>query len=553
VIGVWYFRAIAVDLDGTLAVEDAVSPQVLAALDAARGRHALLLVTGRVRRDLDRAFPGLAAHFDAVVTENGAVLGTPSGVRPLHEPVDEAVERALCERGVRTDRGDVLLALDGRDSAAAIDVITELGQDCQVVHNRAAAMILPAGVTKGSGLRSALDELGLSPHNAIGVGDAENDLTLLHAAEVGVAVQNAVASLAEHADLVLDGPDGAGVARLLKGELLTGRRRLCPPRHWIGVGRFEDGSPARIPGSQSSVLVTGDTASGKSYLAGLLAERWIDAGYSVLVVDPEGDHVGLAERPGVHLVDAAVHLPPPHEALALLRPRSASLVLDLSGVSVDVRLGYLKRLPEALAAERARHGIPHWVVFDEAHQQGWLDDYPAIVNTVAGPGACLVTWRPELLPASVTRAIDYTLTVSAPTTPTKVGERPSRGTFAEDGDARRFQVGERLSAHVRHWHKYVSTPLPSHRRFYFHDRDPRDAAATLDQFSRHLRDCDLATLEYHMARCDFSRWINDTLADHTLGADVLRIEQDVAAGYAAALERARHEVRQAIERRYLGH
>ena len=151
----------------------------------------MILVTGRISGDLEAAFPGLGSHFDAVVTENGAVLHTRSGLRPLAGPLDRAVGPALADRGIATHPGHVMLALDGQDAAAAVDVITGLGLDCQVVHNRGAAMILPAGVTKGTGLLAALDELGLSAHNAIAVGDAENDLALLHAAEVGVAVAGA--------------------------------------------------------------------------------------------------------------------------------------------------------------------------------------------------------------------------------------------------------------------------------------------------------------------------------------------------------------------------
>ena len=48
--------------------------------------------------------------------------------------------------------------------------------------------------------------------------------------------------------------------------------------------------------------MTGDTGAGKGYLA----ERWIEARSTELVIDPEGDHAGLAERPGVLLVDAAL-------------------------------------------------------------------------------------------------------------------------------------------------------------------------------------------------------------------------------------------------------
>lgn len=106
--------------------------------------------------------------------------------------------------------------------------------------------------------------------------------------------------------------------------------------------------------------------AGKSYLAGLLAERWIDTGYALLVLDPEGDHVGLTQRPGVHLVDAATHLPTPADLLAIARPGRASLVLDLSGLPQSGKSAYLHRLPAAIAAERAEHGIPHWVITDEA-------------------------------------------------------------------------------------------------------------------------------------------------------------------------------------------
>ena len=157
------------------------------------------------------------------------------------------------------------------------------------------------------------------------------------------------------------------MAELLTGQLLTGQQRLCPKRRWLQVGTFDDGQPVLVPGSQGSVLIAGDTGADASYLAGLLAERWIDAGYAVLVIDPEGDYVGLAERPGVHLVDAAAHLPSPTDLLAIARPGRASLVLDLSGLPDAEKSRYLRRLPTAVAAERAGHGIPHWLITDEAH------------------------------------------------------------------------------------------------------------------------------------------------------------------------------------------
>jgi hydroxymethylpyrimidine pyrophosphatase-like HAD family hydrolase len=545
----WYFRAVAFDLDGTLAMDDRVAPEVLAAIDAARADRAVLLVTGRIHAELERTFPGLESHFDAVVTENGAVLRTPLGTRCLGEPVDPALADALAERGIAVRRGEVLLAIDGRDGPATTELITELGFDHQVVRNRGAAMVLPAGVTKGLGLSMALDQLGLSAHSTIGVGDAENDLSLLRTAEVGAAVADAVPSLATRADLVLDRPDGAGVVSLLGGPLLRGHERLGPPRRWVQVGWYDDGSPARLPGSQSSLLITGETGAGKSYFAGLLAEQWIDAGYSVLVVDPEGDHVGLAERAGVHLVDAGAHLPGVRDLLGLLRPRHASLVLDLSGLDVDDQLAYLRRLPEAVAAARARYGIPHWIVYDEAQQQAWIEDSGSGVSEL---GSALVTWQPQLLSDDDRRSIEFTIHITAPSAQAP-SSRPLSGTLSASGKARPFQVGTRTSPHVRHWHKYATVSLPPHRQFYFHDpaRGGRGtAAATLQEFSRHVRHCDLGSLDYHLFRGDFSRWVAGTLSDESLGSELAGIERDVEKRRAASLERAREQVCDAVDRRY---
>jgi len=58
----------------------------------------------------------------------------------------------------------------------------------QVIFNKGAVMVVPTGVNKATGLVAALAEMGVSPHNVVAVGDAENDHALLSACEVGVAV-----------------------------------------------------------------------------------------------------------------------------------------------------------------------------------------------------------------------------------------------------------------------------------------------------------------------------------------------------------------------------
>ena len=541
---VWWFRAVASDLDGTLARHDQVPEQALAALEAARKDRALVLVTGRIRAELDRAFPGLAERFDVVVTENGAVLHDADGTRLLAEPVDPGVREALGRGGAGFRQGEVLLEIAGQDASSASEVLASLGLDHQVVHNRGAAMVIPAGVTKGTGLRRALASLGLSVHNAIAVGDAENDLSLLRTAEVGVAVADAVPSLVERADLVTSrsGPDG--VVELLEGPLLRSHQRLCPPRRWIDVGSFENGAPTMLPGSQARILVAGESGSGKSWLAGLLAERWLDAGYTVLVVDPEGDHAGLAERPDVHFVDVQPDARV-HDCLSALGLPGSSLVLDLSLLGPGDQAQFLARLPEAVAAQRMRHGRPHWVVYDEAQEAASSCEAQA-----AQTGTCLVSWHPERLPESVARDIDFTLTVLGPP-PSGPGAAPSRALLLAAGMTRSFTVGTRASTHVRHWHKYAAAPMPPERRFVFRGDSPKHAIGSMQELVHRLLHADLADVEFHLLRGDFSRWVQGSVADQRLASELAAIEHDLVGRQSRAVEQARDEVCDAVRRRYV--
>jgi hydroxymethylpyrimidine pyrophosphatase-like HAD family hydrolase len=85
-------------------------------------------------------------------------------------------------------------------------------------------MVLPSGTNKATGLAAALDELGLSPRDTVGVGDAENDHTFLAFCACAVAVANAVPTLKKRADLVTMGASGAGVVELVEAMLATDLR-----------------------------------------------------------------------------------------------------------------------------------------------------------------------------------------------------------------------------------------------------------------------------------------------------------------------------------------
>jgi len=547
-----YFRAVALDLDGTLAVGDVVPSDVLRALDELRSAGvAALLVTGRIQEELEASFPGLAARFDAVVMENGAIVQVGPLRRLMGPPVDRELQHVLERRGVRLRRGRCLLACDGRSAHLALEEITRLGLDCQLVHNRAALMVLPSGVTKAVGLNEALRQLAISAHNCLAVGDAENDLALLHAAEVGVAADGAVASLRTQADAVLPGFLGADLAALLRGSLLRGVTQYCPPRRWVVVGDDDAGAPVHVPGSQAEVLVTGASGSGKSYLAGLLFERWTEAGYVVLLLDPEGDHARLGELPGVVVVDASRHGGPLGDALAVLLQHT-SVVLDLSGLDERARSAHLSQARRAVETQRALHGVPHWIVVEEAHLLLGEDDPQQ--GALLTRGLCLVTYRPDLLPPERKAGVDVTLMTVLPAGPADLtGTRRSVRAVLHEGTAQTpFAAAGRRSVHVRHRRKYTDVELPPQRWFQFRTAEGATgvAAHNISDFVRQLRSCPPSAIDHHALRGDFSRWVVGVLQDNALAAQLAATEREVSDRHEATLQAARQRMVDAVERRY---
>jgi hydroxymethylpyrimidine pyrophosphatase-like HAD family hydrolase len=211
------YVALASDYDGTLAHDGRVSDRTLQALERFRqsGRK-LILVTGRYLPDLQSVFPQLDL-FDIVVAENGAVLYTPN----THEKVDlapppsPAFIEALRRRGVDPGIGDVIVATWRPHETAVLEVIRDLGLDLHVIFNKYAVMVLPTGIDKRSGLKAALNALGLSEQNTIGVGDAENDHPFLEYCGLSVAVANSHPATKRVATFTTRSDHGDGVVELI--------------------------------------------------------------------------------------------------------------------------------------------------------------------------------------------------------------------------------------------------------------------------------------------------------------------------------------------------
>jgi len=513
-------RTIAVDYDGTVATDGHLSPTAAAALeDVRQAGLSVVLVTGRIFEELARVAPGISDRFDVIVAENGAVAVHHGHLIRLAEPVDEALIQELARLGTGVRRGQVIAALSGSQHQVVEAAIERHGLDCQVVTNRSELMVLPRGVSKASGLAYAVEALDRSPHTALAIGDAENDLSMLLSCEIGAAVGGSVDVLRQHADVVASRGNGDGVAEILRGPILTEGQRVHSARWQLVVGTGPTGAQVAIPASQVNVLVSGPSGSGKSYLAGLLAEEMIGLGYDVLVFDPEGDYETLSELPGV--ITLGEHaIPEPDDVIAFLH-RRGSVVVDLSAHSPGRRDDFMFRLAPLLAEFRDKTGRPDWLLIDEAQvpygQNSPLKPFyqPSLYSHL------VVTYQLAQLDAQVLDSIDITLTLTGDKSTVLVAKKGALSPSLV------VKVADRQLGHLRHEHKYSAFGVPDERGFWFRD-GPGPANGTvahnLQELRRTLPACSDDALWHHAGGHDFSRWVDHVFADHELAAEMATVE-----------------------------
>ncbi|MBK8504408.1 MAG: HAD family phosphatase [Saprospiraceae bacterium] len=208
-----YFKIIAIDLDGTIALDDHIEAQTWKILQKVRkAGHSIVLVTGRRLNEIDRLGP-FEDLCEAIVAENGATIYFPANqsvLLPFGHLSPEVVKK-LYSLNIPLEKGMAIVATTQPYTQQVVEAIASTGYAVTVEYNKGAVMILPPGATKGTGLMVALRELGYSVHNVMAFGDAENDRSLFDKAELAVAVQNADPGIKELADIVLDKENGKGV------------------------------------------------------------------------------------------------------------------------------------------------------------------------------------------------------------------------------------------------------------------------------------------------------------------------------------------------------
>jgi hydroxymethylpyrimidine pyrophosphatase-like HAD family hydrolase len=567
--------ALAIDYDGTVAVEGVFDGEVRRAIaDARRRGIAVLLVTGRRLADLLKVVGDLSC-FDVVVAENGAVLEFPSTGRHvvLGHPPSHLFIQELQRRGVPLVVGESVVETDAGSAALALDVLRQLEQPLILAFNRGRLMVLPQAIGKSTGLRHALSALRLSIHNAIGIGDAENDHDLLDACEVGAAVAWGSRALRAVADEIIAGTGPPAVAGYIRRVVAQPRLRAAQMgRRRLLLGHEHDGQPVSLAVRGRTILVTGEPGTGKSWLAGLLCEQLILQGYCVCILDPEGDYRSLEMLPGVITLGGDDPPPSARELVKALRHPDVSLIVDLSKVSHRRKIEYLSTLLPLLIAWRRRTGLPHKILLDEAHYYLGGSDGGRLIDLQLA-GYILVTYRVSALSSSIQTCADNVVMVTRETDAREASTllrmcHPSAAGVAttvfgdlatneaallpgaeESGGAmRRFRLAPRLTSHVRHQTKYLDMPVMDHHAFVFADGGRSDRVRTLKEFVGIIAALSEDRLRPYLERHDFSNWLGDVFRDNSLAIHIRQLEQriekergtDIAAGIVQAI-RARYE------------
>jgi hydroxymethylpyrimidine pyrophosphatase-like HAD family hydrolase len=563
------YHLLAVDYDGTIATNGHVDQTTVEALQSVKksGRR-LVLVTGRVLPTLFDVFPHIKM-FDLIVAENGAVVFDPATEETtlLASPPSIEFMNTLSERGVPPlEIGHVIVATWTPHETVVFETIRDLALELQIIFNKGAVMVLPSGINKAAGLAAVLEKLGISFHNVVGVGDAENDQAFLSICSVSAAVANALDSVKERVDWVLNESRGAGVTKVIEELLYNDLKQFhTRPDRGALLGHDLEGNEVRVPLVGSRILVTGDPAAGKSRFALSVLEQLMDEDYQVCVIDPEGDYQSLEST---IVLGTREQTPSAEEVIEVLSKPQESCVVSLFGTKKDEQPEAFNELLRGLLKFRRKTGRPHWILIDEAHYPlpaSWNQGEDISIEQLGG--VMFITAFIDRLHPDVLHSLTGFLALSD--NPENlihsycdlIGKTPCQLPPPSDGQQHQAAFWwcdkdgpfwlkriEPKGEHLRHQSTYLEGEMDEDLRFYF--RGPKNelnlGAQNLRMFLEMGKGVDDETWLYHLKRGDYSNWFRDVIHDDELAAVATRLQKNGD----ATTEKTRHELANFIAQKY---
>lgn len=215
------------DVDGTLTFKDRkLDAHALEALRACEDAGVpVVLATGNVL-PIAYALSYLIGTTGPVVAENGGLVYYKGKVEELSsraevEDVARAVEASLGLKRLFTDRWRVTEVAYPEGPSTHKDVLRAVGSHPQggrvrVERTGFAVHLMDPRSQKLRGVERALALIGVSLEDAVACGDSDNDVEMVAAARVGVALADGSARLKAVADLVTKRKAGLGIKEALE-------------------------------------------------------------------------------------------------------------------------------------------------------------------------------------------------------------------------------------------------------------------------------------------------------------------------------------------------
>jgi hypothetical protein len=409
--------------------------------------------------------------------------------------------------------------------------------------------------------------MGLSPHNVVGIGDAENDHAFLNLCECSAAVSNALPVLKSRADIVTADDHGRGVVELINMILeddLKSKDNLLQ-RHEIRIGTDSKDREVRIPPYDNNILLAGTSGGGKSTFAMSFLERLNENKLQYCIIDPEGDYEDFENS---IMVGDSKQNPSIDSVMKILNEPDKNCTVNLISIPFVKRPLFFESLFPALLELRNRTGRPHWILIDETHHllpASWEPAIQTIPTQIKG--LILVTVHPEHVSEALLKAVDLIIAIGEEPGNTiknfskilnqKPPELPVNELSTGEAIAWRKELNDRpiwiktippKSEKKRHKLKYAEGELPAERSFYFTGPDKKlnIRVQNLMLFLQIADGIDNETWLYHMYKGDYSKWFREMIKDEELANETEVIEKNKK----LLADESRAIIRSLIEKRY---
>lgn len=247
-------KAIITDLDRTLLHTDkSVSEHTIAVLKKCHD-HGMLIMAASARPLRDILIYNDLIGFDAITAINGAVVSLPQSLlevgfsRESGEKILSAILQYTdvflsieTSKGLYSNRDipawepvvwdkfptlpeDIILykilASSGQKPLYEGIKITLTDDVYHTIANNNLIQIMSTEATKWNGIRQMLSHFNISPADAVYFGDDNDDIEPIKNCGLGVAVSNAIPSVLDIADRIIDSNDMDGVSKFIEENIL---------------------------------------------------------------------------------------------------------------------------------------------------------------------------------------------------------------------------------------------------------------------------------------------------------------------------------------------